>query len=100
MLTNFFRIPQIQNLKKVFNGARIRKLSPSPPSLKISHIEDMTLFMHKYIERVADVKGVCNCDYLVVLALLSKRDENENHTFVRQQFIKVLKAHKELYNAI
>lgn len=48
--------------------------------------------MHKYIERIIDVKGDGNYGYQFVSALIGKG--KENHTLVRQQLIKGLKMHK------
>lgn len=58
----------------------------------------MSIFMHKYIEWIIDVKGDDNCGYRVVSTLLDNREENL--TFVCQQFLKELKAHKETYTDI
>lgn len=51
--------------------------------------------MHKYIERIVNVKGDGNCGFQVVYALLSKGEVN--HTLVCHQLIYELRTHKESY---
>ncbi|XP_050895310.1 uncharacterized protein LOC127101927 [Lathyrus oleraceus] len=49
---------QLQNLKKsVVKGAHISKPPLTPPPPKISFIDEMTVFMHKYIEMIVNVEG-------------------------------------------
>lgn len=59
------------------------------------HIEEMSGFKHKYIERLIDVTVDINCSYHVVLTLLGKGEEK--HTLFRQQLLKELKEKKESY---
>lgn len=49
--------------KSVLNGARISKPSPSPSLPKIIHVKEMSLFMHKYIEHIVNVRSDDNCDF-------------------------------------
>lgn len=81
MLTKFFRSHQLQKLNKgFFKGAHISKSPPSPPPQKIPFIDEMLVFMHKYIERIINVDDNSNCGYRAVLVLLSKGEDN--HTLV------------------
>lgn len=58
----------------------------------------MSLFMHKYIEQIVNLKGDSNCSYRAVSGLLGKG--GDNHTFVRQQLLQELKAHRKLYTSL
>lgn len=64
----------------------------------MKHIEDMLICMHKYINRIVDVKGNGNSEFHDVSALLCKGEEN--NTLVFQYLIKELKAHKEGYTRL
>ncbi|XP_050917826.1 uncharacterized protein LOC127135052 [Lathyrus oleraceus] len=55
-----------------FSGARISKPLPTPPPPKTSFIDEMPIFMHKYIEWIVNIEGDDNCGYRVVSALLGK----------------------------
>ncbi|XP_050875548.1 OVARIAN TUMOR DOMAIN-containing deubiquitinating enzyme 10-like [Lathyrus oleraceus] len=81
--------------KSVVKGVRISKPPPMPILPKIPFIDEMPVFMHKYIERVVNVVGEGNCSYRAVSALLDKGEDN--HTHVRHQLIQELKTHKESY---
>lgn len=54
--------------------------------------------MHKYIERIVNVKGDGNYGYRVVLALLGKGEDN--HTLFCHQLIQELRTHKEPYTRL
>lgn len=54
--------------------------------------------MLKYSERIVNVLGDCNCSYRASSVLLDKGDKYL--TFVHQQLIKELKAHKESYTLL
>ena len=58
----------------------------------------MSVFMHKYIEWMIDVKGEGNCSYHAVLDFLGR--EEDNHTLVCQQIPKELKTHKKSYTML
>lgn len=70
----FLDSPTSNAQKSVFKGAHISKPHPSPPLLKIAFIEEMSVFMHKYIEQIVNVKGDSNYGFQVVYALLGKRE--------------------------
>ncbi|XP_058746436.1 uncharacterized protein LOC131619345 [Vicia villosa] len=67
--------------KSSIKGARISKLPPTSIPLKIPiigemstpsnipFIEEMSVFMHSYVERIVDFAGDGNCGYRVVSAL-------------------------------
>lgn len=77
MLTHIFRILRLQNPKRnVCKGTRIRKLSHPLLLPKILHIEEMMIFMHKYIEWIIDVEDDDNCSFRVVLSFLGKGEED------------------------
>lgn len=63
----FFRFSNFKISKKMFfRGARISKPFPSPTLPKVIHIDFFLVFMHKYIERIVDVKSDDNCGYLYI----------------------------------
>lgn len=75
--------PTLTSKKIVFKDTRISKPS-SPPTLpNIIHIEEM-FFMHKYIERIVDVKDDGNNGFQVIPSLLDKREHD--HKFVQYHF--------------
>ena len=43
---------------------------------KIIHTEEMSLFIHKYVERNINVRGDCNCDVRDVSGLLGKGEDD------------------------
>lgn len=96
MLVHFLRILRLQ--KRVFKGVYISKPSSSPFLQKILHIEEMLVFMHKYIKQILDVKGDSNCGYHAVSTLLGKGEEN--HTLVLQQLHKEFKTHNISYTTL
>lgn len=65
---------------------------------QIKHVEDIPIFMHKYIGQIIDVKGDGNCKYRVVSGFLGKG--KKNHTLFHQHFVKELKSHKESYTML
>lgn len=71
----------------------MRKSHPPPP--KITFIDEMQFFMHKYIKQIVNVEGDDNRSYRAILALLGKGEDR--HTLVRHQLIQELKTHKESY---
>lgn len=73
--------PTPKSQKSFFEGAHISKPPHTPPSPKISFIDEISVFMPKYIERIVDVEGDNNCDYRVVSTLFDKREDD--HTLVR-----------------
>ncbi|XP_050902470.1 uncharacterized protein LOC127113951 [Lathyrus oleraceus] len=84
--------------KSVFKGDRISKPPPSPPQPNIQFIDEVPLFMHKYIEQTVNIERDDNRDYRAISALLSK--EEDNHTLVHHQLIQELKTHKESYTRL
>lgn len=54
--------------------------------------------MHKYIERIVNVKSDSNYDYRIVSTLLGKGEDI--HTLVRHQLIHELMTHKESYTRL
>ncbi|XP_058749515.1 uncharacterized protein LOC131622494 [Vicia villosa] len=115
--------PKSQKSQKSSNkGARISKPPPttSPPqvqqvstpiptpispsikevqiALKIPFIDKMTVFMHKYIDRIINVVEDGNCRFRAVLALLGKGEDA--HELVRHDLIKELVNHKDSYTRI
>lgn len=77
--------PTPKSLKSVSKGTHISKPPPTPPSPKIPFINEISFFMHKYIERTVNVQGDGNCRYRAVLALLGKGEDN--NTLVHHQLI-------------
>lgn len=72
--------------------------SPTPPLPKTKYIEEILVFMHKYIERIVNIEGEGNCGCWANSTLIGKREEN--HTLVCQQLIKELnhiKNHTQCY---
>lgn len=70
---------KISTKKSVLKGARISKPPLSPPPPNITFIDEITFFMHKYIERVVNVERDNNCGYRAISTLLGKGEDN--HTF-------------------
>lgn len=67
------------NLKKsVVKVACISKPPSTSFPLKIPFIDEMPIFIHKYIERIVNVVGDGNCGYRAISILLGKED---SHTF-------------------
>lgn len=58
--------------------AYISKPSSSPPLQKIIHIKDMSIFIHKYVGRIIDVKSDSKRNYRTISALLGSRKENHS----------------------
>ncbi|XP_050896430.1 uncharacterized protein LOC127103201 [Lathyrus oleraceus] len=81
--------------KNVVKEARISKPPHTPPPPKIPFIDEIPVFMHKYIERIVNVVGDGNCGYRVVSTLLSKGEDN--YTRILHQLIQELRTHKESY---
>lgn len=52
----------------------------------------MLIFMHKYIERIINVKGDGNCGFRVASTLLGKGEQD--HAHVLPQLIQELRGHK------
>lgn len=74
--SHFSDSPTLKSQKSVYDGARISKPPPSLPKLKIIFIKEMTLFMHKHIEGIANVKDDNNCNYQTVTGLLGRGEYN------------------------
>ncbi|XP_050895711.1 uncharacterized protein LOC127102382 [Lathyrus oleraceus] len=87
--------PTLKSQRSVVKGDRINKPPLTPPPPKIIFIDEMLVFMHKYIERIVNVAGDGNCGYRAVSSLLGKGEDN--HTLVRHQLIQELRTHKESY---
>ncbi|XP_058779128.1 uncharacterized protein LOC131653097 [Vicia villosa] len=81
-------------------GARISKPPRTPPIKKspIVYIDEMSLFMHKYIDNIVDVGGVGNCGYRAVAGLLGKGENN--HTLVRRELIAELTSYRDIYGRL
>lgn len=93
--------PISQSKRSSFKGVCISKPSSSPPLPPLPimiHIEEILIFMCKYIDWIIDAKGDGNCGYRVVSTLLGNREEN--HTLIRQYLIKELKAHRKSYSTL
>ncbi|XP_058760597.1 uncharacterized protein LOC131633935 [Vicia villosa] len=65
---------------------------------KIPFIDEMSVFMHKYIDRIVNVVGDGNCGYLAVSALLGKGEDA--HELVRHDLIEELVNHKDSYTRV
>src|SRR3954464_5591362 len=78
-------------------GARISKPPRTPPIKKspIVYIDEMPLFMHKYIDNIVDVGGNENCGNQAVAGLLGKGEEN--HTLIRRELLSELTSHRDIY---
>ncbi|XP_050918616.1 uncharacterized protein LOC127136054 [Lathyrus oleraceus] len=94
----FSNSPTPKYQKSVFKGARISKPPPLPSPPKILFIDEMPLFMHKYIEWIVNVKGDDNYGYRAVSNLLGKGEDNQ--TLVHHQLIQELMTHKESYTQL
>ncbi|XP_058753530.1 uncharacterized protein LOC131651281 [Vicia villosa] len=112
--------PTPKSQKSSNKRARISKLPPTPiapkvstptpiatkiPSIEEVHIapiilfiEEMLVFMHKYIDRIFNVLGDGNCGFWAVLALLGKGEEDDK--LVRHELIEELMNHKDSYTQI
>ncbi|XP_058756514.1 uncharacterized protein LOC131629756 [Vicia villosa] len=103
--------PKSQKSQKSSNKiARISKppLTPIPPKIefieemlilpKIPFIKQMSVFMHKYIERIVNVTEDRNCGYRAISALIGNGEDS--HTLVSHQFIQELKTHKDSYTRL
>lgn len=88
--------PTSKTQKSVFKGARISQPPPLSPTPKISFIDEMMFFMHKYIEWIVNVEGDDNCGYRFVSALLSKWEDN----LVRHKLIHKSRTRKESYTRL
>ncbi|XP_050908119.1 uncharacterized protein LOC127121716 [Lathyrus oleraceus] len=92
------KIVGVTSIKKTYFAGyhitkNVRKSPPPPP--KITFIDKVQFFMHKYIKQIVNVEGDDNCGYRAILALLGKGEDR--HTLVRHQLIQELKTHKESY---
>lgn len=94
----FYGLRTLKSQKSVVKWARIIKPLLTPPPPKISFIDEMLVFMHKYIEWIVNVVGDVNCSYRAVSALLGKGEYN--HTLVHDQLIQELMTHKESYTRL
>ncbi|XP_058771929.1 uncharacterized protein LOC131645297 [Vicia villosa] len=65
---------------------------------KIPFIDEMPVFMHKYIEQIVNVVGDGNCEFRVVSALLGKGEDA--HELVRHDLIDELVNHKNSYTRV
>ncbi|XP_058727480.1 uncharacterized protein LOC131598969 [Vicia villosa] len=83
-----------------YKGARISKPPRTPPIKKspIVYIDEMPLFMHKYIYNIVDVGGDGNCGYRAVADLLGKGENN--HTLVRRELIMELTSYRDIYDRL
>ncbi|XP_058784652.1 uncharacterized protein LOC131659484 [Vicia villosa] len=113
--------PKSQKPQKSSNkGARLSKPPPTPltpiipkvpiptpiaPSIeevqiapKIPFIDEMPVFMHKYIDRIVNVVGDGNCGFRAVSALLCKGEDA--HELVRHDLIVDLVNHKDSYTRV
>ncbi|XP_058742301.1 uncharacterized protein LOC131614765 [Vicia villosa] len=113
-------IPKSQKSQKSSNkGDRLSKLPPTPippqvpqvstsiptpisPSIEeaqiapnIPLIDEMSVFMHKYIDRIVNVAGDGNCGFWVVSALLGKGEDA--HEVFHRDLIEELVNHKDSY---
>ncbi|XP_058776859.1 uncharacterized protein LOC131651208 [Vicia villosa] len=61
----------------------------------IPFIDEMSVFMHKYIDRIVNMVGDGNCGFRAVSALLGK--ENDDHKLVRLELLEELMNHKDSY---
>src|SRR3954462_773506 len=59
------------------------------------YIDEMPLFMHKYIDNIVDVGGDDNCGYRAVAGLLGKG--GENNTLIRRELLSELTSHRDIY---
>lgn len=87
--------PSPKSLKSVLKGTSISKPPHTSPPPKIPFIDEILVFIHKYIKKIVNVEGDGKCDYRSVLTLLDKREDN--HTLVCDQLIQDLRTHKESY---
>lgn len=71
---------------------------PSPPPPKIPFIDNMPIFIHKYIKWIVNVESDNNYNFRAVSALISKGEDN--HTLVHRQLIHELRIHKKSYTRI
>ncbi|XP_058724865.1 uncharacterized protein LOC131596273 [Vicia villosa] len=58
----------------------------------------MSVFMHKYIDRIVNVVGDGNCGFWVILTLLGKGEDD--HKLVRHELIEELMNHKDSYTRV
>ncbi|XP_058776462.1 uncharacterized protein LOC131650773 [Vicia villosa] len=65
---------------------------------KISFIDEMPIFMHKYINRIVNVAGDGNCGFWAVSALLGKGEDD--HKLVCHELIEELVNHKDIHAGI
>src|SRR3954471_1428630 len=81
-------------------GARISKPPRTPPIKKspIVYIDEMPLFMHKYIDYIVGVGGDDNCGYRAVAGLFGKGENN--HTLVRRELIAELTSYRDIYGRL
>ncbi|XP_050887186.1 uncharacterized protein LOC127092367 [Lathyrus oleraceus] len=95
---NFLDSSTPKSQKSVVIGARISKPPLTPPQPKIPFIDEISVFMHKYIEQIVNVVRDVNCRYRAILTLLGKGEDS--HTLVFHQLIQELRTHKELYTRL
>ncbi|XP_058741624.1 uncharacterized protein LOC131614010 [Vicia villosa] len=85
--------------QKKFHERRSHKQTASDTDyIENSFIDEMSVFMHKYIERIVNVEGNGNCGYRAVSTLLGKGEDS--HALVRHQLIQELKTHKDSYTQL
>lgn len=90
----FPRLICIYISKKYLKSSKIYLKSFKSSFLKmIYHLTIQWYFMHKYIERIVNIRGDDNYSYWVVSGLHGRGEEN--HFLVRQQVLKELTAHRE-----
>ncbi|XP_058753691.1 uncharacterized protein LOC131626871 [Vicia villosa] len=79
-------------------GDRISKPPRTPPTKKplMIYIDEMPLFMHKFIDNIVDVGTDGNCRYRAIAGLLGRGEEN--HTLIRQALISELTLHRDMYD--
>lgn len=79
----------------MYQTSHISKPPPSPPPQNIPFIDEIPIFIHKYIVQIVNVEGDSNYGYRVILTFLDKGEDK--HTLVCHQLIHELRIHKESY---
>ncbi|XP_058768469.1 uncharacterized protein LOC131642216 [Vicia villosa] len=81
-------------------GTRISK-PPRTPLIKkplMIYIDEMPLFMHKYIDGMVDVGTNGDCGNRVIAGLLGRGEEN--HTLIRRTLISESNSHRNIYGRL
>ncbi|XP_058784123.1 uncharacterized protein LOC131658890 [Vicia villosa] len=99
------QVPQVSTLFLTLINPKVPIPTPIAPSIeevqiapKIPFIDEMPVFIHKYIDWIVNVAGDGNCGFRAVSALLGKGEDA--HELVRYDLIEELVNHKDSYRRV